>query len=293
MSYMKKRYLAMVLFLVPSLILIAIFIAYPFVQSILYSFTDWDGISPETNFVGFKNFIDLFHDRSFLSALKATFFFTFFGMLILNPCALLLALALNMHLKGQNALRAMFYLPMTISMVVVSNIWNIILSYDGYVNTILRSIGWEDGAKNWLSDYGVTLWVVLGILVWQSLGRDMIFYLAGLQSISPDLYEAAKIDGAGPGQRLVRITVPMLMPTITVVTFLQLSSLVRVFDLPMLLTNGGPGNLTVTVALLIYNQAFKYTTAGYATTTGVVLMLIVGIISCVQLRLTRSREVEV
>lgn len=293
MSYIKKRYWAMVLFILPALLLIALFIAYPFIQSIIYSFTDWDGISQNAQFVGFKNFIDLFQDRSFVAALKATFFFTFFGMLILNPCALLLALALNTSIKGRNALRAMFYLPMTISSVVVANIWGIILSYDGYINAILAALGQEGAARDWLSDYGATLWVVLGILVWQSLGRDMIFYLAGLQAIPQDLYEAAKIDGAGARQRLLHITIPLLMPTITVVTFLQLSSLVRVFDLPMLLTKGGPGNLTVTVAMLIYNQAFKYTTAGYATTTGVVLMLIVGLISFVQLRLTRTREVEV
>ena len=102
-----------------------------------------------------------------------------------------------------------------------------------------------------------------------------------------------KLTAPAQAAGMLHITIPLLMPTITVVTFLQLSSLVRVFDLPMLLTKGGPGNLTVTVAMLIYNQAFKYTTAGYATTTGVVLMLIVGLISFVQLRLTRTREVEV
>lgn len=279
------------IFVVPALLLIAIFIAYPFITSVYYSFTDWDGIS-SANIVGIKNYIDLFSDSVFLHALKNTLFFTVMCATIIVPFSMLLAVILNSAVKGRALLRTIFYLPAVISMVVISNLWNILLAYDGIFNGVLRTVGLGGLANEWLGNYDRAPWVLAFIIIWQGLGHAAVFFLAGLQSIPVELYEAGEIDGVGSVSKFRYITFPLLMPTFTVVLFLQLSGLLKLFDIPFIMTNGGPGDATKTMAMQIYIQAFKNCTAGYATTTGIILLLIAIIVSVLQIRITGSKEVE-
>lgn len=277
------------LFVLPAVALIFMFVIYPFLCSLYYSFTNWDGIS-KADFIGLQNYRDLFQDGVFLQALKNTLFFTFVTVLFMIPAALMLAVILNTDIKGRSVLRTMFYIPSVISMVVVSNLWSLILAYDGLLNKVLEVFGFTEYI-DWLGDYDRAPWVIVVILIWQGSGYLAIFFIAGLQSISVDIYEAAKMDGAGPFNKFFHITLPLLMPTFTVVLFLQLTSSLKLFDIPLIMTNGGPGNATKTLAMEIYNQAFS-SIAGYATTTGIVLLILAGAFSWLQLKLTGSREVE-
>lgn len=284
-------YTQRVMFMVPVLLIIAAFVIYPFLSSVFYSFTDWNGIS-KANFVGILNYKNLLKDISFLHSLRNILFFTVGAIVLINPLSLGLALILNSKIKGRSALRTLFYLPSVISMIVISNIWVIILADDGLLNKIVEFLGMGGLATNWLGDYDKTPWALLFIILWQGVGNAAIFYIAGLQSIPQDLYEAADIDGVGGMARFTQITFPLLMPAVTVVTFFQISGSLKLFDLPLIMTKGGPGDVTLTPTMLIYNQAFQYNAAGYATTTGVFLLLIIFVISALQLRLTRSKEVE-
>ncbi|QGQ98774.1 sugar ABC transporter permease [Paenibacillus psychroresistens] len=292
---MKKNqidYLYRILFITPVAILLAIFVLYPFLSSIYYSLTDWNGIS-KPNFIGLKNYKDLFEDTIFIQSLKNIFMLTFAGILIMNPLSLILAMLLcSKVIKGRTLLRTIFYIPTIISLVVISNIWVIILAYDGILNNLLLWLNLEGLTTDWLGDYDKTIWVLLFIIIWQGMGNSIVFYMAGLGSIPAELNEAGDLDGVTLWTKFRHITVPLLMPTVTIVSFFQISGMLKLFDLPFIMTKGGPGNATLTPTMLIYNQAFQFNAAGYATTTGVVLMFIIIIISFVQLKLTRSREVE-
>ena len=274
----------------PALFLFILFTYYPFISGIYYSFTDWNGIT--AHFTGFKNYIDLFQDRSLIKAAQNTLFISFFGLLIGNPLAFLLALALNRPFKTRNMLRTLFYLPAIISLVVVSMIWGNILQYDGAVNTLLNALGLERFVIDWLGNLNTSFYMLILISVWQGTGYGAVIYLAGLQSIPTELYEAGKIDGAHGWKSLRHITIPLLMPTVTIVTFLNLVGSLKFFDIPFVLTNGGPGQATSTLALVIYNFAFRNGTFGYATAAGLLFMILIVIITSIQLSLTRRREVE-
>ena len=286
-----RNYLARLVFVLPVLLLIGVFVLYPFVMSVCYSFTDWDGMTT-AQFIGGKNYADLFQDNSFRHALRNTLFFTVATVLVVNPLAMMLALVFNSRIRGGKVLRVLFYIPVIISQIVVSNIWLLLLSYNGILNRILTSVGLEALVVDWLGDYNKAPWVVVFLILWQGLGNSAILYLAGLQGIPLELYEAADIDGVNGISRFTRITFPLLMPAVTVVTFLQLANGLKLFDIPFIMTGGGPGDVTTTVSMTIYNQLFKYNTGGYATTTGIVLLLLTVAISLIQLKTTRSKEVE-
>ncbi len=291
MSRSLKDYLQKIIFILPALALIGVFVGYPFVASVFYSFTDWDGVAT-ANFIGLKNYFDLLKDITFLHALKNTLFFTVATVLIINPLAMLLSLVFNSRIKGRTVLRTMFYIPVIISQLVVSNIWVLFLTYDGIFNKFLDVLGLGSFMVDWIGDYDKAPWIVVWVILWQGLGNSAVFYMAGLQGIPHELYEAAEIDGVNGVTRFTRITFPLLMPTVTVVTFLQLSGGLKLFDIPLILTNGGPGDVTTTITMTIFNQIFSYNTGGYATTTGIFLLLLTVLVSVVQLKVTRSREVE-
>jgi len=280
-----------VMFMIPVLLIIVVFVAYPFLSSIYYSFTDWNGIS-KPSFIGLLNYKNLLKDISFIHSLRNILFFTIGAIIFINPLSLGLALILSSNIKGRSVLRTLFYLPSIISLIVISNIWVIILSYDGLLNKLIDFVGLGSPETNWLGDYDKTPWMMLFIILWQGIGNSAVFYIAGLQSVPADLYEAADIDGVGRWTRFSRITFPLLMPAVTIVTFFQLSGTLKLFELPLIMTKGGPGDVTLTPTMLIYNQAFQYNAAGYATTTGVFLLLIIFAVSALQLWLTRTREVE-
>lgn len=279
------------LFIMPALILFCLFTMYPFLKSIYYSFTQWNMVTKPI-FTGLENYKYLLRDRKMLSAAENTLAITLFGIFIQNPISIFFAIVLNRKFITGHFLRTAFYFPVIVSLVVVSVIWGQILSFDGTLNVMMRYVGLDSLTKDWLGTVGTVFKMIILLTQWQGIGFCIIIYLAGLQSIPPDLYEAAIIDGAGSFRRLSHITLPLLMPTITIVTFLIIVGGLKLFDIPYVLTSGGPGSASYTVGLAIYNAGFRDNTAGYSIAGGMVLMLIIIVITLVQLGITRSREVE-
>ncbi|MDI4644465.1 carbohydrate ABC transporter permease [Cohnella hashimotonis] len=279
-------------FAAPALILFLIIVVWPFVSSFYYALTQWDGFSKPV-FIGFDNFVNLFKEPGFRIALRNTLLFALAGLFLSNALSLALALALNRAGRSQTVLRTIFYLPGVVSFVTMSIVWTMIYHNDGALNQLLRSIGLGSAGREWLGTYDSVMPALIVIMVWGGVGFGVIVFLAGLSSIPAELYEAANLDGAGPLSVFRYITFPLLMPSITVVTFLGLTTTLRMFDLPFIMTNGGPGDASNTISLIIYKHAFSYSNYGYATAGGIILFLFVGIVSLLQLRLTRSKEVQI
>lgn len=277
-------------FVAPALVLFLVIVVWPFVSSFYYSFTQWDGISKPV-YIGFDNFKNLFKEESFLIALRNTITFAVCGLIFSNALSLALALALNRAGKMQSVLRTIFYLPGVVSFVTMSIVWTLIYHNDGALNQLLRSIGLGSVAKEWLGNFDTVIPALVVIMVWGGVGFGVIVFLAGLNSIPAELYEAADLDGAGPVMKFRFVTFPLLMSSITVVTFLGLTTTLRMFDLPFIMTGGGPGDASNTVAMIIYKQAFSYNSYGYSTAGGVLLFLFVGFVSLIQLKITTSKEV--
>lgn len=292
MMNMERKWLwTATLFVLPALLVFCTFTYYPFIRSIYYSFTTWDSIRKPI-YIGWDNYKFLFEDRKMVAAAINTFKMALFGLFIQNPLAIWIAVLLNRKFVTGYFLRAAVFFPVIISLVVLSVVWSQILSYEGTLNVLLNQIGVGHWVKDWLGDTNTAFPTIILLTQWQGLGYCVIFYLAGLQSIPAELYEAAHIDGAGAINKFRKITLPLLMPTITIVTFLIIIGGLKLFDIPYILTSGGPGTSSYTLALAIYNAAFRENNAGYSIAAGVMLMLIIMVITFIQLQVTRRREVE-
>ena len=275
-----KRYFP--LFVMPTLIAFVIAFLLPFVMGLYLSFTEFSTIDDAT-FVGLENYIRAFTvDRQFLKSLTFTAAFTIVSVVTVNLFAFLLALALTRGIKGTNLFRTVFFMPNLIGGIVLGYIWNLL------INGVLGFFGVD---ITYSADYG--FWGLVLLTNWQLIGYMMIIYVAGLQNIPAEMNEAASIDGASPMQTLRHITIPMVMPSITICTFLTLTNSFKLFDQNLALTAGAPGRSTSMLALDIYNTFYgrNLSWQGVGQAKAVIFFLIVALIAFVQLRLTRSKEV--
>ncbi|QGQ99165.1 sugar ABC transporter permease [Paenibacillus psychroresistens] len=287
----RKSLLHAIYFILPAVILFLTFVYYPFISSLYYSFTLWDGVSKPV-YIGLENYKNLFDDKLVMHAALNTFYIVLFGVIINNPLSLFMALLLHKPLKTRSLLRTVFYIPVVISMVVISVVWGNLLQYEGVVNEVLLRLGLADYIKDWLGNTGTSLIAVIMINVWYATGYGAVIYLAGLESVPSEIFEAAQIDGAKGWKKFIYVTLPLVMPSVTICTFLGMVGSLKFFDLPYVLTNGGPGDSTSTLALVIYKFAFKNSNFGYATAAGILFMILILIITMLQLSFTRKREVE-
>ena len=277
------------LFLLPTFFLLSVFVFYPFLVGVFYSFSDWNGLYI-TKWTGFANYIRLSQDSNFRAAIQNTLMYGIVVPLVLLPLGMLLANILHSRaLKFNGIFRTIIYLPATISLLIVANLFNIILVYDGILDQIWQMMGHEKGL-NVMATVPYMRVAMLVIMMWCSLGGCVVFLLAGLQGIPKEIFEAAYVDGANAVNCFFRITLPMMRPTIMIVTFVIMNGMLKTFDLPFKLSMGGPGNATLSIAMLIYNQAFKHQTLGYATTTGIILLVMVSFLAYLQMRITGGRE---
>lgn len=271
------------IFVLPTLLAFAIAFIIPFIMGVYLSFTKFT-IVTDAHWVGLKNYILAFTvDGKFVNALWFTIKFTVVSVISINVFAFLVALLLTKGLKGTNLFRSIFFMPNLIGGIVLGYIWNLI------INAILSFWGVD---ITYSGNYG--FWGLILVINWQMVGYMMIIYIAGLQNIPGEVIEAAKIDGASPTQTLFNVKIPMVMPSITICTFLTLSNSFKLFDQNLALTNGAPGGDSAMLALDIFNSFYNrgVNFHGVGQAKAVVFFILVGIIAYIQLKVTRSREVQ-
>ncbi|MFK7691620.1 carbohydrate ABC transporter permease [Paenibacillus sp. HJGM_3] len=291
MNLDRKKYWTGILFLLPALAVFLLFFYYPFLESVYYSFTSWNG-SGKPEFIGWDNYVNLFTDPHMTDGLKNSLKMAVFGIVVQNPLALLVAVMINKRFRTRAFIRTAIYFPVIVSLVVASVVWGQLLQFDGFFNEILNRLGLASWTEDWLSTLKTSFPTIILLSQWQAIGFCAVIYLAGLQSIPPDMYEAAELEGARGFTLFRNITLPMLMPTVTIVLFLTVVGALKLFDLPYIMTNGGPGTSSYTLFLAIYNAAFRENNYGYATAGGIFLAVCIIAVSIVQLSITRKREVE-
>ena len=283
---MSRQYLLLVL---PGFIIFTIGLIVPLFMAVRYSFTSWDGMSPEKLYVGFQNYIDLFQDSEFRDAWWFTLKFTIGNTIIQNVAALLFAVALDSGIKAQKLYRTIFFIPCLISALVVGFIWLKLFS------NVLPAINDFLGTSFHFLLFGQKETVLSGLLIannWQWIGYWMLIYLAGLQSIPAELYEAAKIDGAGAVKRFFHVTIPMLAPAITICVVGITTGSLKVYDLLVSSTKGGPGRASTSMIYQTYTTAINGRQYGYGCAMSVTLVLALLLVALIQVKSLKKREVQ-
>ncbi|MBQ2990166.1 MAG: sugar ABC transporter permease [Clostridia bacterium] len=271
-------------FLLPTLAAFIIGFIWPFCWGIFLSFHKFTTVS-KTTFVGLSNYIKVFQDATFVNAFWFTARFTIVSTILINVLAFALALTLTRGLRGTNAFRTVFFLPNLIGGIVLGYIWQILL------NGLLTNLGLPLLALD--AKYG--FWGLIILMCWQQIGYMMIIYIAGLQNVPTDLLEAASIDGATSWQTLVKVKLPMVMPSVTICTFLTLTNSFKLFDQNLALTSGEPAKASQMLALNIYDTFYARSGPqwkGIGQAKAVVFFLLVISISLIQLYFTRRKEVQ-
>lgn len=276
-------------FILPNFLGFAALTLVPVIASLALSFLDWDSYSTP-RWVGLDNFERMIHNDTFWKALKNTAYYAV-GHVPLTLCAALgFAVLLNQKLKGVRFFRTALFFPYITSLVAVAVVWNMLLSPDmGPVNQFLQAVG-IDNPPGWTTSTTWAMPAVIVASVWRDLGYYMILYLAGLQTIPGELYEAAEVDGASGWQRFRYITVPSLRPTTCFVLIMLTISSFKVFDLIQVMTEGGPGRATLVLSQVIYREGIVQGRFGYSSAVSMVLFVIVLTITVVQFRLQRRSE---
>jgi len=276
-------------FLLPAFILYSIFFLFPLFSGVLYSFTRWNGISFSKEFIGIENFKEIFSDNRFLDSLFFTFKYAVLNVIFINILAFALALMLDRTVKGIGFLRSIFFMPNVISMVIVGFIWQFI--FMNVVGEMSRFMGMPFLNQSWLGDPHIALYSVTLVSVWRGTGYMMIIYLAGLQTINSEIIDASRIDGASNWGKFIYIILPLMIPSINICLFMTIANSFKMFDLVFAMTRGGPGYATEVISLNLYNEAFLNDRYGYGIAKAVVLAIIIMIVTYIQLKVLKKREV--
>lgn len=282
-----KKYLPNYVLLLPFLFFYVSFMIYPLLQGFIISFYDWK-ILGEKTFIGLKNYIGLFNDPVFFSSLWHTVLFVILSTPVLVVMGFVLALLVNLPIKGQIVFRFIFFAPIVLAVSVVASVWKAVLgNYGGMINSILQLIGVSENIL-WLG-VPVLAWVsIIVITLWWTAGFNMVLFLAGLQDIPEELYEAAKIDGANAWDRLWNITIPSLKRITKLVVFLQVIASFKIFSQVYLVTAGGPAGATKTIIQYIYETGFDEYRLGPAAAMSYIFFLVLLVWSLIQFRLSKE-----
>ena len=269
-------------FLAPSLILFLFIILVPLVRGVQYTFTNWDGLMPKLNYVGLKNYITVIHDKDLIQPICNTILFTLVTVVAINVIGLAVAMAVNKEFKGVNIIKSIIFIPLVVSLVLVSQMWMYVYS------DFFSLLGW----KSPLIDKKTSMLGLCIMSIWRESGLAMMIYLAGLKNIPTEINEAAIIDGANFWQRFRNVTVPFLAPAFTYCIPLWLAAGLRMYDYSFVATSGGPQHSTETMAYYIYSYLFPYNKVGYGQTVAVLYLIACIILSNVVTRTLRKREFE-
>lgn len=278
LSKLEQGYMGFILIL-PWLIGFCIFKLYPFVSSLVYSFTDYDLFKGVQNVVGFQNYIDAFTKPKNVKALQVTFTYAFMTVPLKLIFALFIAHILNFKIKGVGLFRTAYYVPSILGgSVAIAVLWKALFKNDGVINTILAMLGFE--SINFLADKNWALFIICLLRVWQ-FGSAMVLFLAALKGVPEDLYEAASIDGATKGRQFLSITIPLISPVIFYNLVTQLVQAFQEFNGPYIITNGGPRNATTLISVIVYNTAFKDYKVGMSSAMAWVMFVIVMVLTVI------------
>jgi raffinose/stachyose/melibiose transport system permease protein len=280
------------LFLLPAGLLFIVFVIYPLFRGIVLSFTNAIGPSGG-QFVGFDNYVAMFHDPTALSALGNTLIFTAVVVIVQNGVAVLVAFWLFRFEKLRNFVRAGILLPAMMALVAVAFLWSFIYSpLGGPLDLVMNALGLRNLEHVWLGDSSTALLSIAFVYIWMYTGYSATIFLANYLAISPSLFEAARIDGARGWKRFRNVDWPLLAPSLTINVTLSVIGSLRVFELPFIMSQGGPGNSTQTLGLLIYNASFTDYQFAYGTAVAVVLLILTILVGVSQATLLRRREVD-
>jgi ABC-type sugar transport system permease subunit len=276
-------------FLLPAGAVLAVFHFFPIIFAFWVSLLRWDMLNPVRPFVGMANYAQLLADEQFLTALGNTAYYAFVSVGVALPLALFFAVLLNRRLTAMSWYRTAFFVPHVTSLAAAAMVWHWLYQPDqfGLLNYLIERLGIPP--QRWLLEPAQAMPAIIAVAVWSSLGRDIIIFLAGLQNISPDYYEAAQIDGANGWQIFRRITLPLLSPTLYFVLIISMIGAFKVFALPLFLTGGGPLNRTLTIVYSIYQQGFQFFRMGYASAQAYALFAIIFLITMLQRRVLAPR----
>ncbi|MGG4219170.1 sugar ABC transporter permease [Paenibacillus jamilae] len=287
-----KKYVMLLAFTAPALIFYAIFLLIPTISGMYYSFTDWNGLNPNYNFIGLGNFVEsLKEDPDFLNSLWFTLKYVLVMIVLQNVLALILAVLIESRTRSKGFFRTIFFMPNMISTIISAFMWTFVFS------SVLPQIAEKTAiaflGQSWLGDPKVSFFSIIIVSLWNGVGYMMIIYLAALQGVPQSLKEAAIIDGANAFQTLRSVTLPMITHAITICFFLTLNGAFKVYEVVYGLTGGGPGRSTQVITMNIYEEAFSNNFRyGYASAKSVILFAIVLIFTLIQLRVMKKREVE-
>lgn len=286
----RERITTYGLFCLPGFIAYCVFLIFPILMGIYYSFMDWNGISKSYNFIGFANYAKLFTDKKFGEALLFNFRYSIMLIVGVVVISVVLALLLNKEFKGRSFFRTLYFLPAVLSMITVSLVFKQVFFY--VLPAIGKALGIEALSTNILASKQNAIYGVLFVHLWQGVALPTLLFLAGLQTIPTELYEAAAIDGANGWQQFKHITVAYLIPTLSVVLVLLVKQGLMVFDYVKSMTAGGPGTATQTIALLIYNNGFERNRYSYSIAQAIATGVIIALISAIQIQASNRKKVD-
>jgi len=274
-----ERFYQAYLYILPGFLVYLVFVLMPIANTVRYSLTEWTGFTKPV-YIGLANYERLAADKNFWNALGNNAFFIIFYTLIPIALGLLLtSLMTRGHLPGMVIFRVGLFIPQVMSAVVVGIIWRWLFDYQGPINNLLRDVGLASAVKPWLGDFTWAPVAAGAVGSWVEYGLCMVLFIAGMQSIPEELYDAAKVDGAGAWRQFRHVTLPGLQPQILVAFVVTFIAALRVFDLVFVLTRGGPGRQTQVVSMLIYQEAFEYHHAGYGAAMALVMTVLIVAVS--------------
>ncbi len=288
----KERWGYAYAFIAPIIILFGLFRVYPSIETLIFSFFDVNIISKTYTPVGFENFGKLIEDSSFMLAVRNTFVYAFFIVLVSTAIGMVLASIFNSKMKGAGVFKAVYFAPFITSTVAAAVVWGYL--YDpkfGLFNMIFRLLSLPP--RGWIASSKDALMSIIIFSIWKTVGYNMVLFIAGLQNIPKDFYEAATIDGAGPVTKFLRITVPLLAPTTIFVLMYNTILSLKVFDQVFVLTAGGPADASTVVVLQIYKQAFENYRFGYAASMAFILFIFIILLTIIQFAASRKWEVRI
>ncbi|GAA0130616.1 sugar ABC transporter permease [Bacillus velezensis] len=289
----RKRFIPY-LFLTPALIFL-LFVYIPIIENVFFSLFEWSSFQPEKTFIGLKNYIDLFHDPVFFTALRNNVLYAVISLIFQVGGGLILAAVLEDRLvrKWSPFFRTVFFLPVVISMTVIALLFDFIYNPEiGLLNQLLEAVGLDELTRAWLGDENTAMLSVIFVSQWQSVGYIAMLYIVSIQSIPAELYESAQLDGAGKIQQFFHITVPQTKEMSFVAVVMTLTGAFTVFNEPYILTGGGPGNASEVLSTFLYKSAFTKDMMGYASAIATVVLLLTLALSLIQMKFFKTGKEE-